>query len=412
VIALRPLARQSAWGSSTRRAATLLGALALAALVAGCAGSLAHQRQLDREREQALKLIDEGRALDKNGSPLLALERFNRSVMIHETPGAWFQQGKVFEEEGKTAQAATAYARALELAPDDQEARLAVLALGHAPPGQAPTPEEFKLAAARRADRAAHLAAKADRGPATAPGAGQPSQETLNEAAARRLPTLAEVQAVVFSPEATHGTLPSAENPTYETGNDIILGTYAYHLRKAQQMRRRDQVVAAEEEYQRAIEADPSKIDARLELGDMLLREEHAERALYHYNRAIADFPNSPRPYLRLGIYYAGIHRPDLARRYYRLAIQKDPNFMEAYNNLAVMDMNEGKFADARKILDDILRRDPTFANAYLNRGIIASDIDKNRQKALDDFNRYIGLNGPRAAEARRWVRELQGQPN
>jgi tetratricopeptide (TPR) repeat protein len=406
VITTRQRFLRGAW----RRAAAILGLLALAAQVAGCAGSLERQRQADRERERALKLIDEGRALDKNGSPLLALERFNRSTAIHETPAAWFRQGQVFEEKGKPDQAAAAYDRALDLAPDYQEARLAILSLGHAPRGQAPTPQELALAAARRADQAKRLAAQTR--PAGAPGEAPPSQEVLDEAAARRLPTLAEVQSAIFSPEATRGTLPSAANPIYKPNEDVPLGTYTYHLLKARQLRRRDQAVAAEEEYLRAIETDSSKIEARLELGDMLMQQEHAERALYHYNRAMADFPNSPRPYLRLGIYYAGIHRPDMARRHYQLAIQKDPNFMEAYNNLAVMDMNEGKFADARKVLDDILRRDPTFANAYLNRGIIASDIDKDRPKALDNFNRYIELNGPRAAEARRWVRDLQGQPN
>jgi tetratricopeptide (TPR) repeat protein len=399
---------------------TALGLGLLLVAAAGCSRAPS-SRDLEIERERSFRLIDEGRELDRHGSPLLALERFNRSGLIHETPAAWFEMGRQFELADKAEQAAAAYNRALDLAPDYQEARLALLALGYAPPGYEPSPADLELAndlaRQRQAERQRRIAA------ATAAAgeedrrreetlAGQ-RREIVDLAAQRRLPTQVEVQAVIFSPAARHGAqLPSAVSPTFAVDSDIILGSYAYHERKAEQLRRRGQFAAAEEEYLRALDTDPGRIEARLELGDMLLRQERYERARYHYRQAMNDFPESPRPYHKLGNYYLDINRPEDSRALFRQALEKDPGYLEAYNNLAVLDMNEGKFDSARAILDEMIRQDPTYVNAYLNRGIVAGDIDGDRDKALDSYSRYVELNGPRAEEVRGWIRDLQNQPN
>lgn len=398
--------------------ATAALALALAGAT-GCAGSARMREEAYAEREQAFRLIDEARRLESEGAYLLALERFNRSALVHESPAAWYEMGQQFESLSRLEQAATAYNRALELAPDYQEARLALIALGYMPPDGEPSEEDLQraaeLARLRRQEVQQFLEAAESEATAEARARRQLTLEQrrqlLNAAAQQRLPTQAEVEAAIFAPEARPGELPSALDPTYSVYTDIILGTYGYHVRRAQQLRERQEIAAAEQEYLLAIAADPSRIDARLELGDMLLRQEHFERARYHYNRALEDFPDSPRPYHKLGNYFLDLDRVDEARQYYRRALDVDPGFLEAYNNLAVLDMREGKFDSARTLLDEIIAQDPTYANAHLNRGIIASDIDRDRRTALEHFNRYIELGGSRAAEVRGWVRELQNQP-
>jgi tetratricopeptide (TPR) repeat protein len=398
-------------------AVAILPALALA--LSACSWGRPESRRLHVTRETSFKLIDEGRDFDREGSPILALERFNRAALVHETPAAWFEMARQFELADKGEQAAAAYNRALDLAPDYQEARLALLSLGYTPPGYDPTDADLELANAlgnrrddeRRQRQEAAAARAAEEDTERDAALIEQRERIVAEAAQRRLPTQAEVQAVIFDPQTRRGAqLPSATDPTYAPDSEVILGSYAYHMRKADQLKRHGQIDAAEREYLDAIAADSTQIEARLELGDMQLHQERHERALYHYRQAMDDFPDSPRPFHKLGNYYLDIKRPDEARRYYRLALDKDSGFLGAYNNLAILDMNEGKFDGARELLDEMIRQDATYANAYLNRGIIASDIDNDRDKALDCWNRYVDLEGVRAAEVRGWIVDLQSK--
>ena len=96
----------------------------------------------------------------------------------------------------------------------------------------------------------------------------------------------------------------------------------------------------------------------------------------------------------------------------FRKAIDKDPNYAEAYNNLAVISMKQKKFDEASELLDKLIEFSPDYANAYLNRGIIASEVKKDNARALENFNKYLELGGPRSPEVRKWVNELEGGAN
>jgi tetratricopeptide (TPR) repeat protein len=355
--------------------------------------------------------MDEAERLRREGSPLLALERYNRAVLLYDSPRAWFEMGRLYEALDRTEEAATAYRQASGLAPDWRAPRLATLALGFAPdpppaPGELdearqwarlhpaqPIPtswKEFETTSIQRTDR-------------TAAG-----REAGAQAAARRMPTVAEVRSVLFAPPAGEQALPSAENPDYPSDQEVILGSYPYHLRKARHFRDRGQWDLAAEEYEQACRIDPAGMEARLELGDLMVRLERPTQARFHYEQAVELFAQSPRPYLKMGNLMLGLGRREQARRYYEQALQRAPEFIEARNNLAVMAMQEDRHDEAVAILDQILEIDPEYANAWLNRGIIAIDIEADRAKALQCWRRYIELGGDRADEVRGWVRDLE----
>lgn len=391
----------------SRRAIWVPGCLIL--LLMGCTLGKPERLTAYREREKAFKLVDEGQSLEAAGNRLLALERYNRAALIYDSPMAYYRMGKMFEAAGKYEAAATAFGKAVELAPDYREARVEMLSLGYQPDNYTPTEEDLELAEAIKRRREAELAAATPQ-PQVAEEEEPDQSQLIETAAVQRRPTLAEVRAVIFSPEARQPQLPSALDPTYPNDKDIILGTYAYHFHKAQQLIRREKFEEAADEFRSALAADPSQIDARLELGDMMLRLERYPQGLYHYEQAIHDFPESPRPYFKLGNYYADMDRVDRAREYYRQSIEKDPYYIESYNNLAVLAMREKDWQQAKDLLDEVIQLNPTYANAYLNRGIIASDIDQDREKALWAFRRYVDLEGARAEEVRRWIRDLETQ--
>lgn len=401
-------------GHSRLRAAGVL--LAAALLLGACSttGDLAIRRHANREK--ALVLIDEAQRLENEGSLLMALERYDRAAHLYACPEAYFKEGQVFEAQGKTEAAATAYNKALELAPDFQEARLSALALGYKPQNATPTPEELARAQAWGQQRNAQLAAlrakmpTADTTTTVADIKGQ-RLEVIEAAVQKRLPTTAEVSSVLFAPEAGEARQLSATSPVYANEQDIILATYPYHYQKAVALKNRQLYDRAADEYERALQADPKKIQARLELADMLMSKmNRSDRARVHYERAITDFPADPQAYTKMGRYYSDLKQPDRAREFYHKALEKDPKYIDALNNLAVMDMVDKKLAQASQEFDEIIKINPSYANAYLNRGIIAEENEKNKDLALRCYKRYVELGGSRKSEVSRWITSLESE--
>ena len=399
------------------RVSKMAGVAALAALsLGGCLRAGKETRERYALRESAFTLIDEGDRLRAEGSPLLALERYNRAARRYESPRAWFQMGRLYEGLERPDEAATAYREALALAPDWREARLAMLALGY----EGETPAEAGEIEAAKAWAATHPIERIELG-AALPGEQGPTaaeretarREVMAAAAENRLPTEGELRSVLFGPAGggEGGTeLPSAEAPTFATDQDVILGTYPYHMEKARQFRDRSQFQLAAEEYQRALEVDPGRLEPRLEIGDMMMRQERYTQARLHYERAMEQFPASPRPELKIGNLMLAMNQPGEARGWFRRALAKDQNFVEALNNMAVLDMQEERFQEAAQGLDRIVQIDPTYANAWLNRGIIASDIEQQPARAIEYFQRYVELGGARSDQVRQWIRELSGE--
>lgn len=389
--------------------------LAGLALLAGCSVSGIPGLQGQAKREKALALIVEGNRLTQQGSPLLAMERYDRSAKLYPTAEAFYKMGQIYEAQGKSDPAAAAYNKALELAPDFQEARLSLLALGYKPANYTATPDDLARAKDWSARHATELeplkiAQATAETTTTAPDLQTQRMEVIDNAADKRMPTLAEVQSVLFAPEPGETEkLPSATQPVYTNENDIILATYPYHYNKAKQLRARQLYDRAADEYKNALLADPKQIDARIELGDMLMGLGRSDAARNQYEKALNDFPNNAIPYYKMGVVYQELKQADRARQLYRQALEKDPKFVKALNNLAVMDMLDKNNDGAAKTLDEAIRIDPNYADAYRNRGIIA-DMQKNKDLALRCYKRYVELNGQRADQVRQWITDLTNE--
>jgi tetratricopeptide (TPR) repeat protein len=193
------------------------------------------------------------------------------------------------------------------------------------------------------------------------------------------------------------------------TANRIVLtGGPADHGQEADRLRGQQLREKAVEEYQRAIQADPKKIQARLDLGDTLIRLGRKDSAWVIYHQAAEDFPDSAQPLLKMGNYHHELKQADKAREGYRKALEKDPQCIEASNNLAVLDMEEKNYKEAAKLLDVCIKLKPDYANAYMNRGIIARDVEHDSKVALENYRKYVELKGPRTAQARKWIAELE----
>lgn len=390
-------------------------AICCIAAFAGCKSTKAIERQQYNTREDAQKMIQEGRQLAASGQPLPALARFDRATRIAPIPQAWFEMGRIYEAMGKRDRAAAAYNEALKISKDWAEARFALLALGYQTPDKPATADEIREARRWAAAHPVKPITVAGDETATASLTAEQiqakRQETIRESSDKREPTDAEVAAAIFAPGAQPQALPSAENPVYGRGEGLIIGTYAYHMDRARAFSGRGQYDLAADEYLRAMQIDPKQMDPRLEIGDMMMRLERYTQAQFHYQEAIRQFPKSPRPEVRLGVLAMKMKQNDEAAAVFNRALQKDARSVEALNNLAVIAMQEKNWTEAARRLDQALGINADYASAVLNRGLVA-DAQRDTTTALRHYKHYVELNGPRTTEVRNWIQNVEaGRP-
>lgn len=392
----------------TRSMTLWLTLLLCVTAIAGCQTSKELERAKYNKREEALKQLDEGRKLAAT-APVAALARFDRAVKLHPTAEGWYEMGRLYEAMGRRNEAASAYTESLKISPDWREARFALLALGYEAPKPATAGEiqEARRWAATHPVKPITVARdETETGGLTAEQIQARRQEVLEDAAQNRQPTLAEVEQAIFAPTRDE-QLPSADKPIYSGKEDLVLGSYPYHIDRGRSFAERGQTEQAVDEFQRAMQIDPKQIEPRLALGDMMMKMERYTEAQFHYETARQQFPNSPRPELKLGNLALAMNRRDQAAEDFRRALEKDPKFAEALNNLAFMSMQDKDYTEAARLLDQALSIKPDYPNAILNRGIIASDVQHDNATALRMYRRYVELDGPRSAEVRRWIKDL-----
>ncbi len=385
--------------------------------LAGCSGSILVSERHEREelRELALHRYDEGSRFAEAGNTELAMERFNRSVEIRPSPAGYFQVAQTQRRLGDDFAAAPAYAKALQLAPDYQEARLALMELGYTPPDDAAVQadedalEQFAKQVEVESEARKVEAAKGKK-------LTEEQKKALRDriraretgSAEHRIPTAAEVRAALFpATVSTEEVMPSATDPTYANDRSIILNTYPYHFSNALRLQKNREFEKAAEEYQLAITLDAAQMDARLNLGDCMLRLERFPQALFHYTRALEQFPDSPKPLLKMGNYNEAIKRTDAARDFYGKARDKDPKYIEPYNNLAAIEIREKNYDKAVELLNQAIQIDPGYSLAYLNLGI-AQERKRDKAAALAAYRKYVDLGGEQAAEVRKWIAEME----
>ena len=117
-------------------------------------------------------------------------------------------------------------------------------------------------------------------------------------------------------------------------------------------------------QYQKALEAQPSYVPARLALARLALKDEDFAAAEKHLSRAVADGGGSAEVHNDLGVAYRGLGQPDKALAEYEAAEKLDPRL----------------------------------AAVYLNRGIVLQRYKDSPDKSLELYKRYVALSGGESA--------------
>jgi tetratricopeptide (TPR) repeat protein len=133
---------------------------------------------------------------------------------------------------------------------------------------------------------------------------------------------------------------------------------------------------AAMTEYQRALELDPSRRDARLNAAGILLDRGDAAGALAHYDKLLSSHPDDVEALNNRGLALIGAGNVTSGLADYKRALELRPNYAEAHNNLGMALGRQGdldgavtEFQTAIKIREDFLEAWKNLAAAYWRQG-------------------------------------------
>ena len=115
----------------------------------------------------------------------------------------------------------------------------------------------------------------------------------------------------------------------------------------------------ASEAYQRALNLDPSHVDALNNLGMLSYEQGNLEDAAILFRRATQLHPQHVLSHFNLGSVLEESGKLEKARKYLRVAVRLDPQHADAHYNLAFVCDRLGALAEARRHWRRYLELDP-----------------------------------------------------
>ena len=177
---------------------------------------------------------------------------------------------------------------------------------------------------------------------------------------------------------------------------------YFAYLELGRQQRRFDRPQQALGFLRDALRARPQCVQARLELGEVLVelgRYNEAELEYDNYRRARPDDRAAAKAHLRLLIY--DLDRSAAARPIVEQLLREDPDDLDAIMDLAAIEWKQARPQLASSLYHRVLQADPFQANAVLNLGnlhfevLAAGDEDVKRAawaRARNAYRYYLNM--------------------
>ncbi len=129
--------------------------------------------------------------------------------------------------------------------------------------------------------------------------------------------------------------------------------------------------------YQEAVRIDPQYRKARINLGDLLLREKRAAEAITHFDAALSIESDDPETLVALGVAHVQNRQMDKAVRCYQDARRLAPGHRQAGANLARLQHAQGRLSEAVALYRELLEDQPESASDANNLAwILATSPD------------------------------------
>jgi tetratricopeptide (TPR) repeat protein len=138
------------------------------------------------------------------------------------------------------------------------------------------------------------------------------------------------------------------------------------------------------------------------------VEQQHIQQALRLFEQAASADPAQPATHNNLGILYKQTGQLDKAIDAYQQAIAQQAIYPDAYYNLALAYRAKGEFNEAEKAYLKALAQNGQFTDARYNLGILYELYLGQPGKALEQYQAYLKLNGPRAKDVSSWASALE----
>ena len=139
--------------------------------------------------------------------------------------------------------------------------------------------------------------------------------------------------------------------------------------------------------------------------GNAYLRLAQNQQALQDFNRAIEIDPTNARAFQNRGNFYFMSEKYDEAISNYDQAIRSDPSYDRAHVNRGLAFLQQEKYAEAIRNFDAALKLNPDSAPAYNNRGA-AYQQSGEKNRAIEDYKKALAID-PRFQTARENLQKL-----
>src|SRR5690606_30482625 len=113
--------------------------------------------------------------------------------------------------------------------------------------------------------------------------------------------------------------------------------------------------------------ADPTDIEARLNLANALHRSGRSRRAEEEYQRAASYAADNPAVFFDMANFYVRIKEDTKARDAFNRVLEIEPGHVRARNSLGALQIKLGNSDLAIPLLQKVLEAEPAFPLAWLN---------------------------------------------
>ncbi len=149
--------------------------------------------------------------------------------------------------------------------------------------------------------------------------------------------------------------------------------------------------------YRRALELDRDLLEARLNLGTLLLEQNRADEARTEFTAFTLRRPNDAAGWLKLGTAQLKLGEIVPAERCFSTVIALKTSEAEAYNGLGLARIQRGKPRDAAQFFSAAVQARPDYAAAILNLATVSQQYLHDNKTALENYRAYLAL-APRPA--------------
>jgi Tfp pilus assembly protein PilF len=148
----------------------------------------------------------------------------------------------------------------------------------------------------------------------------------------------------------------------------------------------------SENAYRRALELDRDLLEARLNLGTLMLEQGKPDAAKTEFTVCTLRRPNDPAGWLKLGSAQLKLGEIVPAERSFSAALALKTCEAEAYNGLGLARIQRNKPRDAAQFFAAAVQARPDYAAALLNLGAVNQQYLRDNKTALENYRAYLAL--------------------